>query len=193
MPRRPHTALILEASAETLAPVVSADGLNARGAMQAFITWATSTSRREELIRRSAFPVPDDMLAFLVVSQLAYQGSARPTELANATRTGRSNLSKVLRRLEEVELVGRMVNPDDGRETRVALTPNGREVAERIIAAAETDYADATAEWTEEERVVFNDLFVRLVLDLDRRVGGEIRRFSGAPWSVSPRPWDPRS
>jgi len=75
----------------------------------------------------------------------------------------------------------------------VALTPTGREVAGRIIAAAETDYADATASWTDEERLVFNDLLVRLVVDLDRRVGGEIQRFSGAPWSVSPRPWDPRS
>ncbi len=193
MPRRPHTALILEPTPEVLSPVVSPDGVNARGALQAFMTWATSTSRRQDLIRRSAFPLPEDMAAFMVVNQLAYQGAARPTELADAIRTGRSNLSKVLRRLEEATMVGRMTNPDDGRETKVALTPYGREVAQRIIAASEKDYADATADWTDSERVIFNDLLVRLFLDLDRRMNGEIRRFSNIPWGPSSTHWDPRS
>jgi DNA-binding MarR family transcriptional regulator len=161
--------------------------------MQAIITWAASGSRREDLISRSGFPLPDDMLAFLVMNQLAYRGAARPTELADAAHTGRSNLSKVVRRLEEAELVGRMANPEDGRETMIALTPAGREVAERIVAASETDFAEAVSGWSPAEREQFEDLLVRLVRDLDRRVDGEVQRVSGAPWGPSTSRWDPRT
>ncbi|MFG6279018.1 MarR family transcriptional regulator [Microbacterium sp. 5K110] len=192
MPRRPHSAVPLESTPAVMAPVVGGGGLDARAAMQAIITWASSGSRREDLLRRSAFPLPDDMLAFLVMNQLAYRGAARPTELADAAHTGRSNLSKVVRRLEAADLVGRMANPDDGRETMIALTPGGREVAERIVAASETDFAHAIAGWGDDEREQFEDLLVRLVRDLDRRVDGEVQRVSGAPWEPSTTHWDPR-
>jgi DNA-binding MarR family transcriptional regulator len=133
------------------------------------------------------------MLAFLVMNQLAYRGAARPTELADAAHTGRSNLSKVVRRLEEAELVGRMTNPEDGRETMIALTPGGREVAQRIVAASETDFAEAIGAWSDTELEQLDTLLVRLIRDLDRRVDGEIQRVSGAPWGRSTAPWDPRS
>lgn len=193
MPRRPHSAVTLEASPANMAPVVGGGGLDARAAVQAIVTWASSGSRREDLLRRSTFPLPDDMLAFLVMNQLAYRGAARPTELADAAHTGRSNLSKVVRRLEEAELVGRMTNPHDGRETMIALTPRGREVAERIVAASEVDFAGAVEEWSAEERELLEALLVRLVRDLDRRVDGEVQRLSGAPWGPAPVPWAPRS
>jgi len=193
MPRRPHSAVPLPSTPEIMAPVVGGGGLDARAAMQAIVTWAASGSRREDLLHRSAFPLPDDMLAFLVMNQLAYRGAARPTELADAAHTGRSNLSKVVRRLEEAELVGRMANPDDGRETMIALTPAGREVAGRIVAASETDFAEAIDAWSDAERETFEGLLVRLVQDLDRRVDGEVQRVSGAPWGPSARHWDPRS
>jgi DNA-binding MarR family transcriptional regulator len=193
MPRRPHSAVTLEATPAVMAPVVGGGGLDARAAMQAVITWASSGSRREDLLRRSDFPLPDDMLAFLVMNQLAYRGAARPTELADATHTGRSNLSKVVRRLEEAELVGRMSNPQDGRETMIALTPAGREVAERIVGASETDFAEAISAWSDAEREKFEELLIRLVRDLDRCVAGEIQRVSGAPWGPSGAHWDPRS
>jgi DNA-binding MarR family transcriptional regulator len=175
-----------------MTPVVGAGGLDARAAMQAIVTWASSGSRRETLLRRSAFPLPDDMLAFLVMNQLAYRGAARPTELADAAHTGRSNLSKVVRRLEAAQLVGRMTNPHDGRETMIALTPAGREVAKRIVAASETDFADAISGWSDAEREQFDDLLVRLVRDLDEQVNGEVQRVSGASFSPSTAHWDPR-
>lgn len=193
MPRRPHSAIVLEATPETIAPAVGGGGLDARAAMQALITWASSGSRRDDLLRRSAFPLSGDMLAFLVMNQLAYRGAARPTELADAVHTGRSNLSKVVRRLEEAQLVGRMSNPDDGRETMIALTPDGREVAERIVAASETDFAAATAEWSDHDREQFEDLLLRLVRQLNEQVDGEVQRVSGAPWSPAAGHWDPRA
>ncbi|MFJ2553083.1 MarR family winged helix-turn-helix transcriptional regulator [Microbacterium sp. NPDC087591] len=193
MPRRPHSPVALPSTPAVMAPVVGGGGLDARAAMQAVITWASSGSRREDLLRRSGFPLSDDMLAFLVMNQLAYRGAARPTELADAAHTGRSNLSKVVRRLEAAELVGRMANPLDGRETMIALTPGGREVAKRIVAASEMDFAEAIDGWDDAERERLEELLVRLVRDLDRRVGGEVQRVSGAPWGPPPSHWDPRT
>ena len=89
--------------------------------------------------------------------------------------------------------VGRMANPLDGRETMIALTPGGREVAKRIVAASEMDFAEAIDGWDDAERERLEELLVRLVRDLDRRVGGEVQRVSGAPWGPPPSHWDPRT
>lgn len=172
----------LPSTPEVTTAVVGGAGLDARAAMQALITWAESSSRRQALMERSGFPLPGDMLAFLVVNQLAYRGTARPTDLADAAQTGRSNLSKVVRRLEDAGIVGRMANPQDGRETMVALTPEGRRVAEAIVAASEADFAAAVRGWTPAELRAFEDLLVRLVRGLDDSVGAEVRRVSGVSW-----------
>ncbi len=193
MPRPPTTAVMLEPTPEVSSAVVGRGGLDARAAMQAIVTWAASGSRRDDLMERSGFPLPDDMLAFLVMNQLAYRGATRPTELADAVHTGRSNLSKVVRRLESAGLVGRMVNPDDGRETKIAATPEGREVARRIVAASDVDFAAAIDDWSDDERELFEGLLVRLVRGLDAQVGGEVQRVSGVPWDKPAAHWDPRS
>lgn len=171
--------------------VVGDGGLNARAAMQAVVTWASSATRREDLLDRSEFPLSGDMLAFLVMNQLAYRGVARPTELADAAHTGRSNLSKVVRRLEAAGLVGRMANPADGRETMIGMTSEGREVARRIVAASDMDLAGALADWSADDRVRFEALLVRLVRDLDRQVDGDVHRIAGGTWEDAATPWRP--
>lgn len=193
MSRPPVDAVVLESEPELMRAVVGGDGLDARAAMQAIVTWAASGPRREDLLSRSRFPLEGDMLAFLVVNQLAYRGATRPTELADAVHTGRSNLSKVVRRLEEAGLAGRMTNPEDGRETMIALTHDGRAVAARIVAASEVDFAGALADWGDADRERFEDLLIRLVRDLDRCVDGEIQRVAGVPWQQSTKRWDPRA
>lgn len=193
MSRPPVDAVVLESEPELMRAVVGGDGLDARAAMQAIVTWAASGPRREDLLGRSRFPLEGDMLAFLVVNQLAYRGATRPTELADAVHTGRSNLSKVVRRLEEAGLAGRMTNPEDGRETMIALTHDGRAVAARIVAASEVDFAGALADWGDADRERFEDLLIRLVRDLDRCVDGEIQRVAGVPWQQSTKRWDPRA
>lgn len=191
MPRPAVTPVQLDATPATMRAVVGDGGLNARAAMQAVVTWASSATRREDLLDRSEFPLAGDMLAFLVMNQLAYRGVARPTELADAAHTGRSNLSKVVRRLEAAGLVGRMANPADGRETMIGMTSEGREVARRIVAASDVDLAGALADWSEDDRVRFEALLVRLVRDLDRQVDGDVHRIAGGTWEDAATPWRP--
>ena len=191
MPRPAVTPVQLDATPATMRAVVGDGGLNARAAMQAVVTWASSATRREDLLDRSEFPLAGDMLAFLVMNQLAYRGVARPTELADAAHTGRSNLSKVVRRLEAAGLVGRMANPADGRETMIGMTSEGREVARRIVAASDMDLAGALADWSADDRVRFEALLVRLVRDLDRQVDGDVHRIAGGTWEDAATPWRP--
>ncbi|WP_294979162.1 MarR family winged helix-turn-helix transcriptional regulator [uncultured Microbacterium sp.] len=191
MPRPAVTPVQLDATPATMRAVVGDGGLNARAAMQAVVTWASSATRREDLLDRSEFPLSGDMLAFLVMNQLAYRGVARPTELADAAHTGRSNLSKVVRRLEAAGLVGRMANPADGRETMIGMTSEGREVARRIVAASDMDLAGALADWSADDRVRFEALLVRLVRDLDRQVDGDVHRIAGGTWEDAATPWRP--
>lgn len=193
MPRPPSASVSLESTPETTKAVVGEGGLNARAAMQALVTWASSMTRREDLLHRSGFPLPDDMLAFLVMNQLAYRGVARPTELADAVHTGRSNLSKVVRRLESAGLVGRMTNPHDGRETMIGMTTEGRDVARRIVATSDLDLASAISDWSDDDRVLFEGLLVRLVRSLDESVDGSLRRVSGVGWEPASTVWDPRT
>ena len=191
MPRPAVTPVQLDATPATMRAVVGDVALNARAAMQAVVTWASSATRREDLLDRSEFPLAGDMLAFLVMNQLAYRGVARPTELADAAHTGRSNLSKVVRRLEAAGLVGRMANPADGRETMIGMTSEGREVARRIVAASDMDLAGALADWSADDRVRFEALLVRLVRDLDRQVDGDVHRIAGGTWEDAATPWRP--
>ncbi len=191
MPRPPSASVNLESVPGADRSVIGDGGLNARAAMQAMITWASSMTRREDLLRRSDFPLADDMLAFLVMNQLAYRGLARPTELADAVHTGRSNLSKVIRRLEEAGLVGRMPNPEDGRETMIGMTMQGRSVASRIVAASDDDLGAAVAHWSDEDLTRFEELLVRLVRDLDDQMDGGVRRVAGVSWEPSAARWDP--
>lgn len=100
MPKRPHRSVELRADPEELRSLVAGLSGSWAQAMQAFVTWANSTTLRELLMIQSEFPLAGDLPAFLLVNQLAYRGAARPTDMADAIGTGRSNVSKIVRRLE---------------------------------------------------------------------------------------------
>jgi DNA-binding MarR family transcriptional regulator len=76
-----------------------------------------------------------------------------PSEVAAATGLQRSNLSTVLRGLEEKGLIERAADLEDGRSVRIHPTPRAvdnyalvrREWAAAVAAAAEGDPAVATA------------------------------------------------
>jgi len=157
-------------------------------AMQALITAANSSAVREGIYEASDFPLKDDLQAFLLVNQLIYRTTARPTDLADAIGTGRSNVSKIVRRLEIAGLVGRMPDPDDGRHSVVGLTAEGRVVAGRIAGVVSTSYDIVFEQWSDEEFDLLETSVVRLVSDIDRQMDHLVERVSGV---TLPRP-DPQ-
>ncbi|MCI2958460.1 MarR family transcriptional regulator [Agromyces atrinae] len=146
-------------------PIEGADGPTLSSALHAIVTYANSTALRQQVMSRSDFPFPGDLSAFLVVNQLIYRGSARPTDLANALDTGRSNISKILARLESADLVTRGTDPADNRGVVVVLTPAGRELGARILS---TGPRAATLEtWTSADAARLEELVIKLAQHLD--------------------------
>lgn len=164
-------------------PLVGADGPDLATAFQAIVTWATSTAFRETLMKESGFPLEGDLPAFLLVNQLIYRGAARPTDLADAIQTGRSNVSKIVRRLEEAGLVTRGRDPRDDRGVVVALTPGGREAAGRIIVLGLADPRNVIARWSEREVATLERLLISLATEIDALPGHPLSTTSGVNFS----------
>lgn len=157
-------------------------------ALQALITSMNSTGVRENILSQSRFPLAGDMQAFLLVNQLIYRGTARPTDMADAIGTGRSNISKIVRRLEQAGLVGRMPDPDDGRHSVIGLTPAGREVGQRIVDVSSSGYEVIFEDWSQADFAQLEALVVRLVADIDEKLDHAIERGSGVRIPRPPRP-----
>ncbi|WP_300268526.1 MarR family transcriptional regulator [Microbacterium sp.] len=179
MARRPKVSIDLREVGVNSDPLVAGPGADLAVAFQALITAMNSTAVREAILEASAFPLPDDMPAFLLVNQLIYRTTARPTDMADAIGTGRSNVSKIVRRLEEAGLVGRMPDPADGRQSRIGLTPEGREVARRILKVSSDSYAVIFRDWSARDVERLESLVVRMVSDLDERLDHAIERTAG--------------
>ena len=160
------------------APLHRGRGSDLSKALQALVTSMNSTAVREWILVQSNFPLAD-MPAFLIVNQLIYRGTARPTDMADAIGTGRSNVSKIVRRLEVTGLVGRMPDPDDGRYSVIGLTRQGREIADRIVAVTNGAYELIFDDWDDADFDQLETLVVRLVANIDDRLDHAIERTSG--------------
>ena len=165
---RPRALMAPEVLAEEdLRPLVGHNRSRLPAAMFAMGTWGSSTRFREQLMADSEFPLPGDLSAFLLVNQLVYRGVARPTDLADAIDTGRSNISKVVARLEARGLVMRVADPFDKRAVAVALTAAGREAGQRILDSNNALQFPADSDWTEDDAAELERLLVKLVRTLD--------------------------
>jgi DNA-binding MarR family transcriptional regulator len=191
MARRPQASVDLRDVDVSSAPLLHGRGSDFSIALQALVTAMNSTAVREGILAQSRFPLPDDMPAFLLLNQLIYRTTARPTDMADAIGTGRSNVSKIVRRLEVAGLVGRMPDPEDGRQSVVGLTPAGREVAARIVAVSSAAYELIFHDWSEEDFDQLETLVVRLVANIDDRLDHAIERTSGVHIPRPPRAGTP--
>ena len=166
-------------------PLVGADRPELASALHALVTWGTATTSRQALMHHTGFPFPDDLPAFLVINQLIYRGSARPTDLAEAIDTGRSNISKILRRLEAADLVLRGPDPQDNRGVVVVLTEQGRDLGRRILAA--NSAAQVFQAWDSDDLATFERLVLKLARDLDALPHQPISAATGLDFSHDDR------
>ncbi len=179
MPRKPSTSVDLREVERPAGPVLHGQGADFSFALQALITAMNSTGLRESIMAQSEFPLPGDMPAFLILNQLIYRTTSRPSDLADAIGTGRSNISKTVRRLENAGLVGRMPDPEDGRHSVIGLTAEGHAVARRIVGVSSGGYELIFSDWTTEEFELLEKLVIRLVSNIDERLDHVIDRSAG--------------
>ncbi|MFI8087459.1 MarR family winged helix-turn-helix transcriptional regulator [Streptomyces sp. NPDC086080] len=85
--------------------------------------------------------------AYGLLVRLDECGRQRATELAGYIGVGKATMSRQLRALEELGLVGREPDPADGRAWLVALTEEGKHRVSRVREARRERYAGRLADW----------------------------------------------
>lgn len=108
--------------------------------------------------------------AFDVLATLRRSGPPfrmTPTELTRATMLTSGAMTNRLDRLEERGFVAREADPDDRRGVRVVLTEEGREMAERGVAARFADATELSNTLSASERSKLESLLRKLLLGLE--------------------------
>jgi DNA-binding MarR family transcriptional regulator len=110
---------------------------------------------------------PDHGARTFLLAHVDRLGPVRMSDLATTACLDQSTVSRHLRQLEDQGLVTRSPDPDDRRATLLELSDSGRDVLERAVAARSQLIAEATAEWSLEDREHLTRLLTRLAHDLE--------------------------
>ncbi len=79
--------------------------------------------------------VMSDFTVMAALRRLGPPYQARPSELHDVLERSSGGMTKMVKRLEELELVERLPDPDDGRASLVRLTRKGLRLHERAFEA----------------------------------------------------------
>lgn len=122
-----------------------------------------SPQLQAEVLSRSGEPL--DQPAHQLLRLLGFTGPLRPSVIAERLRTGASNVSKMLHRLEGEGLLRRERDPDDARATLVHLTPAGQRVAQHVFDLGDDMVAQVLDGWNRRDVERFSRLTRRFVDD----------------------------
>jgi DNA-binding MarR family transcriptional regulator len=103
-----------------------------------------------------------DFASNRVLYLLGTEGATRPSLLASQLATGRSNVSKMLKRLEADGLIESNPDPSDSRATVVSLTALGMERSHEVFTIGDDMMRELTADWSQQEADTFSALLGRL-------------------------------
>ena len=104
-----------------------------------------------------------DSTTYPVLSGLARSGPATASRLADVIGLDRTVTTRYATRLERAGLVTRAADADDGRATRLSLTPEGRRAVQAMRAALASILADALRTSEPEEIEIFARVLQRLL------------------------------
>lgn len=104
----------------------------------------------------------------MVLLQLWGEDGVSPTELANRLRVEPGTVSKVLSRMEKVDLVTRRRDPRDARSFKVYLTENGKALREPVNSRWEGVEDRMLKGLSPEERVLLRRLLSQVRDNLSR-------------------------
>lgn len=119
-----------------------------------------------------------DFTSNRVLYLLGTEGASRPSMLALQLTTGRSNISKVLKRLEADGLIASSADPVDSRATLVSLTPQGVDQSHEVFTIGDDMIRELTADWSSAEKAQFSVLLGRLntaAATYENRLAGSLK------------------
>jgi DNA-binding MarR family transcriptional regulator len=107
-----------------------------------------------------------DRAAYLTLSRLDDHGTARMSELATVLCLDLSTVSRQVRALEDIGLIGRTPDLEDRRAYLLAPTEAGQALVADVKAAFSRLVDLALADWSERDRRTLTSLLSRLATDM---------------------------
>jgi DNA-binding MarR family transcriptional regulator len=102
-----------------------------------------------------------DRAAYLLLNRLDQDGPMGVKALACGMGIDSSTVTRQVAPLVDSGLVKRTSHPEDGRAVILQLSPRGKARLEEVRSSRRSLMAQATQEWTQEERDAFCDLLTR--------------------------------
>jgi DNA-binding MarR family transcriptional regulator len=127
----------------------------------------TQVRLHERLLRLSGVRL--DRSGATLLFKLAARGDAlRVTDLAEILGVDTPTVTRKVQQLERDGMVVRQSDPDDGRASRIRLSPVGRRTIERVRRARRTWLEALLQEWDDDDLSALTDLLSRFAADLER-------------------------
>lgn len=124
--------------------------------------------RERKLAQLSAESGGVDGAAFVCLFRLLRDGPMRSSELAAIVNSDPSTVSRQVAQLVERGHVERLRDPSDGRAYVLAVTDEGRVVAQRIQDRRNASLALVIEDWSHEDRARLVGLLDRFLTDYER-------------------------
>jgi DNA-binding MarR family transcriptional regulator len=124
----------------------------------------------EFLLAEARIDVDQAGLAVLYVLHASRTG-LRLTDLAEQLRIDAPAVTRKAQQLERSGFVSRTRDTEDGRASRVRLTPQGRRTVNRFLVARRAWLTGLLSGWPEAERAEFARLLRQFTSDIHRQVG----------------------
>src|SRR4051794_38956925 len=121
--------------------------------------------------RKAGGPDGVESAAYVLPARLVLEGPRRSNALAEAVHSDPSTVSRQVAGLVRAGLVERRPDPEDGRATLLAPTPEGLRVFEANRDRRNHEISDMTDHWDEDDRVRLAELLERFAGDLEDRHG----------------------
>jgi DNA-binding MarR family transcriptional regulator len=132
------------------------------------IAGSISQVRVHERLLQSA-GVRLDRAGSAALYKLHLHGDAtRITTLAEMLGVDAPTVTRKIQQLERDGLVVRHADPDDGRASRIALTPAGRRTLERVLKARRAWLEGLLEDWDDDDLARFGSLLGRFSTSLER-------------------------
>lgn len=130
-----------------------------------FLLWQVTTLWQRE-IKRGLEPLGLSHSAFVILASLLWfdEQQIEPTQttIINHTKLDKMTVSKSLKTLVSHRLVTRFENEIDTRAKTIVLTEQGKNVAIQTVQIVEGVDGEFFAKLSHDERLVLNELFVKL-------------------------------
>ncbi len=116
-----------------------------------------------------------DSHVYVILGALERQGPLRMSDVAEAAGLTKTYISRLVRRLLDLEMVEMGEPSADRRELIIRISGKGRQVLDSWRMAARRTLVKFLADWTDDERLAFADLLARFAEDVEKAISTDVK------------------